>query len=97
MPSCVVPSLISIRAHGMRCYHGLRPRLWLAFAVGSHRHRQCAPRGETGSAYVTEAAVGSGAVREVVELILKAQGLWEEILQKYEITSAPAHRIGFSR
>jgi 3-deoxy-D-manno-octulosonate 8-phosphate phosphatase (KDO 8-P phosphatase) len=47
--------------------------------------------------YVTQAEGGSGAVREVVELILKAQGLWEEILQKYEVTSAPSHRIGFSR
>ena len=34
--------------------------------------------------YVTEAPGGSGAVREVVELILKAQGYWEEILRKYE-------------
>src|SRR5262249_1505073 len=45
--------------------------------------------------YVTHAAGGSGAVREVVELILKAQGGWEEILQKYEISPAPGHRIGF--
>jgi 3-deoxy-D-manno-octulosonate 8-phosphate phosphatase (KDO 8-P phosphatase) len=35
--------------------------------------------------YVTTAPGGSGAVREVVELILKAQGCWEEILRKYEI------------
>jgi 3-deoxy-D-manno-octulosonate 8-phosphate phosphatase (KDO 8-P phosphatase) len=35
--------------------------------------------------YVTTAPGGSGAVREVVELILKAQGYWEEILRKYEI------------
>ena len=28
---------------------------------------------------------GQGAVREVIELILKAQGLWEEILRKYEV------------
>jgi 3-deoxy-D-manno-octulosonate 8-phosphate phosphatase (KDO 8-P phosphatase) len=35
--------------------------------------------------YVTSARGGSGAVREVVELILKAQGCWEEILKKYEI------------
>jgi len=28
---------------------------------------------------------GSGAVREVVELILVAQGYWEEILRKYEV------------
>jgi 3-deoxy-D-manno-octulosonate 8-phosphate phosphatase (KDO 8-P phosphatase) len=35
--------------------------------------------------YVTAAAGGSGAVREAVELILRAQGLWAEILQEYEI------------
>src|SRR5882762_10349203 len=44
--------------------------------------------------YVTHSVGGSGAVREVVELILKAQGCWEEILQKYEISSTPGHRIG---
>ena len=35
--------------------------------------------------HVTAAAGGSGAVREAIELILKAQGLWEEILKKYEV------------
>ena len=36
--------------------------------------------------YVTAAAGGSGAVREVIELILKAQGKWEEILRHYEVS-----------
>ena len=35
---------------------------------------------------VTHASGGSGAVRETVEAILKAQGLWDAILKKYEIT-----------
>lgn len=35
--------------------------------------------------YVTSAPGGSGAVREVVELLLRAQGCWDEILNKYEI------------
>ena len=35
--------------------------------------------------YVTTAVGGSGAVREVVELLLKAQGRWASILQHYEI------------
>jgi 3-deoxy-D-manno-octulosonate 8-phosphate phosphatase (KDO 8-P phosphatase) len=35
--------------------------------------------------YVTAAPGGQGAVREVVELLLKAQGRWEEILRHYEI------------
>jgi 3-deoxy-D-manno-octulosonate 8-phosphate phosphatase (KDO 8-P phosphatase) len=37
--------------------------------------------------YVTAAVGGEGAVREVVELILKAQGLWGGILKHYEIAS----------
>ena len=35
--------------------------------------------------YVTEARGGSGAVREAIEVILKAQGFWGEILEKYEV------------
>ena len=34
--------------------------------------------------YVTAAAGGSGAVREVCELLLKAQNRWADILKKYE-------------
>ena len=39
------------------------------------------------ASYVTSQPGGQGAVREVIELILKAQGLWEEILKKYEVTT----------
>jgi 3-deoxy-D-manno-octulosonate 8-phosphate phosphatase (KDO 8-P phosphatase) len=35
---------------------------------------------------VTEAAGGSGAIREVIETLLKAQGKWDAILKKYEVT-----------
>ena len=35
--------------------------------------------------YVTRAGGGHGAIREVVELLLKAQNLWAEILHHYEI------------
>jgi 3-deoxy-D-manno-octulosonate 8-phosphate phosphatase (KDO 8-P phosphatase) len=35
--------------------------------------------------HVTDARGGYGAVREVVELILKAQGHWDELLRKYEV------------
>jgi 3-deoxy-D-manno-octulosonate 8-phosphate phosphatase (KDO 8-P phosphatase) len=35
--------------------------------------------------YVTAAAGGDGAIREVVELLLGAQGLWGEILRHYEV------------
>jgi 3-deoxy-D-manno-octulosonate 8-phosphate phosphatase (KDO 8-P phosphatase) len=34
--------------------------------------------------YVTQAAGGRGAVREVAELLLKAQNRWKEILKQYE-------------
>jgi 3-deoxy-D-manno-octulosonate 8-phosphate phosphatase (KDO 8-P phosphatase) len=33
--------------------------------------------------YVTERAGGQGAVREVVEIILKAKGLWDELMERY--------------
>lgn len=33
--------------------------------------------------YVTKAAGGQGAVREVVELILKAQGCWNDLIKRY--------------
>jgi len=35
--------------------------------------------------HTTTAAGGSGAVREVIELILKAQGHWDDLLRKYEV------------
>ncbi len=33
--------------------------------------------------YITSAAGGFGAVREVIELILKAQGRWDELVARY--------------
>ena len=38
---------------------------------------------------VTESTGGQGAVREVCELLLKAQGHWDDLLRKYEV-KAPA-------
>lgn len=35
------------------------------------------------SSYITKASAGSGAVREVCELILKSQGKWDEVIKKY--------------
>ena len=35
--------------------------------------------------HVTQVPGGQGAVREVVELLLKAQGQWDEILRHYEV------------
>lgn len=39
--------------------------------------------------YTTAAAGGHGAVREVIELLLHAQGLWEDVLRRYEILGGP--------
>jgi 3-deoxy-D-manno-octulosonate 8-phosphate phosphatase (KDO 8-P phosphatase) len=33
--------------------------------------------------YVTQARGGHGAVREIIELILKSQGRWDEVLRRY--------------
>lgn len=38
--------------------------------------------------YVTAARGGDGALREVAEIVLQAQGHWDEILKKYEIGGA---------
>jgi 3-deoxy-D-manno-octulosonate 8-phosphate phosphatase (KDO 8-P phosphatase) len=35
--------------------------------------------------YTTQASGGDGAVREVCELLLRAQGKWDELLRKYEV------------
>lgn len=35
---------------------------------------------------VTDATGGSGAVREVIELLLKSRGAWDGLLKKYEVT-----------
>ncbi len=34
---------------------------------------------------VTKASGGSGAIREVIELLMQARGTWSEILKKYEV------------
>ena len=55
-------------------------RVGLAVAVANAR-----PEVKREAHYVTEATGGNGAVREVIELILEARGLWQEILDKYEV------------
>jgi 3-deoxy-D-manno-octulosonate 8-phosphate phosphatase (KDO 8-P phosphatase) len=40
--------------------------------------------------YVTQAEGGRGAVREVAEILLRAQGHWDEILRHYEVFLNPA-------
>jgi 3-deoxy-D-manno-octulosonate 8-phosphate phosphatase (KDO 8-P phosphatase) len=55
-------------------------RVGLAIATANAR-----PEVKQEAHYVTQGVGGSGAVREVVELILKARGLWDKICEKYEI------------
>ena len=57
----------------------------VGFAIATRNAR---PEVKEHAHLVTQASGGSGAVREVAEMILKARGFWEEILQKYE-ASAP--------
>ena len=64
-----------------------RVGLGIATANARPEVKQCA-------AYVTERAGGNGAVREVVEILLKAQGHWEELLTKYEIGTAARSQVG---
>jgi 3-deoxy-D-manno-octulosonate 8-phosphate phosphatase (KDO 8-P phosphatase) len=54
----------------------------VGFAVATANAR---PEVKASAHYVTGATGGGGAVREAVELILKAQGLWGEILKHYEL------------
>ena len=54
----------------------LRSGLGIAVADAAHETREHAH-------YVTTAHGGRGAVREVVELILKSQGRWDDLVKQY--------------
>lgn len=53
-------------------------RAGLAVAVGD-----AVPEAKAVAHYVTKAVGGRGAVREAVELILRAQGAWSQFVEKY--------------
>ncbi len=55
-------------------------RVGLAIATANAR-----PEVKAIAHHVTSVAGGQGAVREVIELLLRAQGRWSEILKHYEI------------
>jgi 3-deoxy-D-manno-octulosonate 8-phosphate phosphatase (KDO 8-P phosphatase) len=55
-------------------------RVGLAIATANAR-----PEVKRAAHYVTTAGGGKGAVREIAELLLQAQGLWSDILKKYEV------------
>ena len=54
----------------------------VGFAIATANAR---PEVKAAAHYVTSASGGQGAVREVVELILRSQGYWDEILRHYEL------------
>ncbi len=55
-------------------------RVGLSIATANAR-----PEVKRSAMHVTESPGGRGAVREVAELLLKAQGHWDDLLRKYEI------------
>ncbi len=57
-------------------------RVGLSFATANAR-----PEVKRSAMAVTDVPGGQGAVREVIELLMKAQGHWDSLIQKYEITS----------
>jgi 3-deoxy-D-manno-octulosonate 8-phosphate phosphatase (KDO 8-P phosphatase) len=42
------------------------------------------PEARAAAQYVTQAAGGRGAVRETIELILRCQGLWAEVIERFQ-------------
>jgi 3-deoxy-D-manno-octulosonate 8-phosphate phosphatase (KDO 8-P phosphatase) len=55
-------------------------RVGLGIATANAR-----PEVKRNARHVTQSAGGQGAVREVAELLLKAQGHWDDLLRKYEV------------
>lgn len=55
-------------------------RVGLSFASANAR-----PEVKRSAHAITTACGGSGAVREVIELLLQARGVWDELLKKYEV------------
>jgi 3-deoxy-D-manno-octulosonate 8-phosphate phosphatase (KDO 8-P phosphatase) len=55
-------------------------RVGLAVAVGN-----AVPEVKHSAHYTTSAVGGHGALREAVEIILDAQGLWQKVLDHYEV------------
>lgn len=55
-------------------------RVGVCFSVAN-----AAPEVKEHSDFVTHASGGKGAVREICETILKAKGLWEQIIDRYTI------------
>jgi 3-deoxy-D-manno-octulosonate 8-phosphate phosphatase (KDO 8-P phosphatase) len=54
----------------------------VGFAIATANAR---PEVQREAQFVTRNEGGHGAVREAIEFILKAKGLWEDVLRKYEV------------
>ncbi len=59
----------------------------VGFAVATANAR---PEVKNEAHYVTAQPGGSGAVRDAIEVIMRAQGFWEEILRHYEVGAGAA-------
>jgi len=57
-------------------------RVGLSFATANARAEV-----KSSAKVVTDTSGGSGAVREVIEVLLKARGVWDELLKKYEVSA----------
>ena len=57
----------------------LMRRVQLAVAVADATEETC-----RAAHYVTQTPGGSGAVRELIEIMLKAQGRWADLMRRYE-------------
>ncbi len=57
-------------------------RVGLACATANAR-----PEVKDAAHLVTDARGGAGAVREVIEMLLKTRGVWDELLKKYEVAA----------
>ena len=55
-------------------------RVGLSFATANAR-----PEVKRSAQVITAASGGNGAIREVIELLLRCRGVWDEILKKYEV------------
>jgi 3-deoxy-D-manno-octulosonate 8-phosphate phosphatase (KDO 8-P phosphatase) len=61
----------------------LMMRSGLGCAVGDAR-----PEVRKVAHYVTRADGGQGAFREIAEIIIKSQGLWQQVLEKYKLPAS---------
>ena len=60
------------------------PCLFQAHVAGHHLN-DAHPLAKKAAHIVTALPGGQGAVREVIEILLRAQGRWNEILRHYEV------------